>query len=1113
MAIDKTLKLSNWSEQRTRRDTALLGVAAAIVVALLVTAFVLERLRLQRQQQIERLETTQLRLSEILTLLRTAQSSRGGFLYIGNEQLLEQYNQAVTNYPARITEVRQLAATATYAPELAPRIAGFDTAAQQWFRYAPAGINARRASALSSEQLTAVVLEGRRVFETIDTAYNDANTYLIDRDQRLVDTNRNFVVAEQVAFTLLAASMLLTIGYAITLVRRIGLYAAGQQQRQVRQEAYGKVVSTLNGATQFGPLVRQSLPLVLDSVGAQAGVIYSFEQNRLLPAFAVGLDNRKLQALEPDEGLPGRALQEDRPIVVADLPPDTPYRINLGTGDAGPRSLANVPLRYGKQVLGVLVVASVQRLGDEETQQLRLSATQLATAISNVRAFEETQGIAKQLAENNNYLAQLLESSDTLQDIGRELVVQSDLQTLLDLVCNESRRLLRADYAAVATISDPLGTTRWAAVSGTRSTAFRETVFPPHHGTAGRVIDRAGPVVIQDFGNNPEFPAAEFPVHSAEGMRSAVGVPLFRRDTPVGALIIAYRSDHTITDAEIELATALASYASIAIENARLVTELQHERDVAEERAQELAVKNREVERANRLKSEFVANMSHELRTPLNSILALSQILLDRLDGELNDEQDKQVRIIERNGHNLLRLINEILDLSKIEAGRIETVARAFAVRDLIDTAVATVAPLANDKGLKLLVEVAPDVPPAHTDDAKLKQILLNLLSNAVKFTERGSVTIRAAGSDRAGGWLTIEVQDTGIGIAPEDQPTVWEEFRQIDGSLARQYEGTGLGLAIVKRLAALLCGSITLQSAVGRGSTFRLEIPARLPHNVTIEPTPAPVAAPRERTAVSDLRHQLDDRPLVLIVDDDIEVLYILEKYLRDEGYRIESARSGDEAITKARELHPFAMTLDVMLPERDGWDVIREIKSDPLTSDIQIIMISMLDNSQLGFSLGATDYLVKPISRTALLQRLAQIRNGKPMRNVAVIDDDALELRVLSLTLQEEGFDVTTFNNGPDALRWLEANTPDLITLDLMMPGMDGFAVLESVRAHEALRDVPVLVITAKDILSEDRQRLNGSIAAVIQKGPRQRQDLLSEIRDTLDRRRAKLVARGRD
>lgn len=1102
---------SYWSRYQIRRATAWLLAAALVVVLLLLGALLVDRLRVRNRAELQTIDAAQIQNDAAFGLLRDMQAGYRSYMLTGDPIFLEPYNRAVAQYPAALARLRQLALQGSIPEQL---VQAFDQATQEWQALIADQIAALRdetGQALSPAQ----AFRDSQHFDLVRARQAELAQYITARREDLEQSYDRLDDISVVLLALVTFTTLSTLGYGLVLLRRMTLLADDQAARQHRQAAYARVVSTLNGPTQLEPLLDQALPVLLDSVNAQAGAIYIFENGLLQPMHAVGFRRELLTTLRADEGLPGRALEQERPILVADLPPETPYRINVGLGEAPPRALANVPLRYGRQVLGVLVIASVQRMNQEDLQQLSLSASQLATAISNVRAFEESQQIASELARSNEHLERLLETSETLQDIGRELVVQSDLQTLLDLVCRESRRLLRADYAAVATLADPFGATRWAAIDGAISSAARDTIFPPGKGTAARVIEQAGPVVITNFGQNPDFPPDEFPVHVAEGMRAALGVPLFRKDTPVGALIIGYRSERRISEQEIELATALASYASIAIENARLLNELQQERDLAEQRAQELALKNQEVERANRLKSEFVANMSHELRTPLNSILALSQILLDRLDGDLNEEQEKQVRIIERNGQNLLRLINDILDLSKIEAGRIELIPSAFALPDVINNVRSTIAPLVDDKHLTLEVVCADDLPRCYTDENKLKQILLNLCSNAVKFTERGGITIRARRGchlvhssleGTSGAWVTIEVQDTGIGIAPEHQAIIWEEFRQIDGSLSRQYEGTGLGLAIVRRLVRLMGGEIELDSTPGVGSTFRFALPARLPQDRSV--VERPVLPPVERQPLPEAP-PTGERPLVLIVDDDVEVIYILEKYLRDDGYEIVAAQSGDEAIEKARALRPFAMTLDIMLPGRDGWEVIQTLKSDPQTCDIQIIVLSMLDNRQLGYSLGATDYLVKPVSRADLLQRLAALRNGTPIRRAVVIDDDPIEQRVLTTVLRDEQMEVTAFSDGEAALAYLAEHTPDLITLDLMMPGMDGFEVLDAIRKLTHLQSVPVLVITAKDLLEEERRRLNGRIAAIIRKGPRQRTELLAEVRDILQRRRQKLAA----
>jgi CheY-like chemotaxis protein len=320
-----------------------------------------------------------------------------------------------------------------------------------------------------------------------------------------------------------------------------------------------------------------------------------------------------------------------------------------------------------------------------------------------------------------------------------------------------------------------------------------------------------------------------------------------------------------------------------------------------------------------------------------------------------------------------------------------------------------------------------------------------------------------------------------------------------------------------VRRLVTMLGGSIGLESQAGKGSTFTCSIPAKLPAGRRVFEDGHHLAAPLpgllpEKTALgadsSEQRYAAGDKPLVLVVDDDPEVIYILEKYLRDEGFDIAVAQSGEAAIEMARLLHPFAMTLDVMLPGRDGWEVIQELKDDPQTADIPIIMLTILDNRDLGYSLGAAEYLVKPVSRPELLERLARLREGVTLRRALVVEDDPLEQRVIALTLHDAGLETTAFASGVDALHWLDEHTPDLITLDLMMPGMDGFEVLDEIKQRPPLRHVPVLIVTAKDIVPEERARLNSSIAAVINKGPAQRVAILREVREQLQRRREQLT-----
>ena len=1080
----------------------MLGLAAFVVVLLLGAALVVDRLRITNRVRLQRVYAAQAQLSDLFGLLRDMETAQRGYLPTGNDLFLEPYNAAVAAYPGAAAELRRVIDSANLPAQIGADVAAMEAGANAWRSETDRIVVERVAAPLSDAALQQALATDKRLFDDLRSRTTTLADGLEAQRRTLSALQDRYYTIAQALFVLIAGTTLAALVYGITLVRRVGFLASALQSRQERQEAYTKVISTLNGSQQLAPLLEHVLPQLADSVGAHAAVVYALHNDQLVPAHAVGFAANALPSIDAAAGLPGRVLHENRALVIGNDPAAAALPIGTGLGVAAPHSVAYVPLRYGAQRLGVLVVAALQPFTAQDTHQLGLVASQLATAIRTVNEFESTQQLAGELAQQNERLADALETSETLQDIGRELVVQSDLQAVLTLVCGEARRLLRADATVVATVCDDAGATRWVAVDGIRSQHWQDYVFAPHEGTAGRAIDQAGPVVLEFGEQNAAHAPDEFPFQGNEAFHSALGVPLFRKETPIGALVIAYRRAHTITPAQTALAQSLASYASIAIENARLLNELGGERDLAEQRARELAAKNKEVERTNRLKSEFLANMSHELRTPLNSVLALSQILLDRLDGELTAEQEKQVQIIERNGRNLLRLINEILDLSKIEAGRVDLDIKPVSVPDLLGAVRSTVAPLAGRKALALHTEIAPDVPICHTDENKLKQVLLNLLSNAVKFTEHGSVTLRAcvgrpgAHAADAGAWITFEVEDTGIGIAPDDQAVVWEEFQQIDGSLSRRYEGTGLGLAIVRRLVRLLGGEIMLDSMPGQGSTFRFWLPTTW-HDQT---TPAIVFTPDrhdDAPAASAPIMITPAKPLVLVVDDDIEVSYILEKYLRDEGYQIAIAQHGDEAIRKARELQPFAITLDVALPGRDGWDVMQTLKSDPATQAIRIIMISMLDNRQWGYQLGAADYLVKPIDRAALLHRLDLLHTRHAVVNTAlVVDDDPVQVDVIARTLRDTGVQVHTCGNGADALRWLDEHTPDLITLDLMMPGMDGFAVLEAVRGRPHLHAVPILVITAKDIEREDRERLNGRIAAIIQKGPQQRDELLREL-----------------
>ncbi len=499
-------------------------------------------------------------------------------------------------------------------------------------------------------------------------------------------------------------------------------------------------------------------------------------------------------------------------------------------------------------------------------------------------------------------------------------------------------------------------------------------------------------------------------------------------------------------------------------------------------------------EQANRTKSAFLANMSHELRTPLNAIIGYSEMLQEEMSGEGRDAHVADAEKIRAAGLHLLRLINEVLDLSKIEAGKMVLAPETFDVARLVDDVVSTVRPLAEQNSNRLMVEVAPDAGDLYADLTRVRQTLFNLLSNACKFTRNGVVTVKVRRESAAdGGWISMAVTDTGIGMSPEQVSKLFQEFQQASSSTAREYGGTGLGLAITRRLCTLMGGEVTVTSEPGKGSTFTVRLP------VAREASPA-----REEPIVGAspaLRHEAaSGRNLVLSIDDEPSTLELLSRFLGKEGFTIVTTTSGVEGVNLARKLSPIAITLDVMMPGTDGWEVLTMLKSDPATRDIPVLVLSILDQQQTGFALGASHYLMKPIDRDALVGVLAPYRRVDGAAKVLVVEDDPDSRDLARRIAERQGWSVTEAVNGREGLERMVEVSPDVVILDLMMPELDGFEFLKEMRREPKWRTVPVIVVTSKDLTTEDHMRLNNGVLKILQKSKITKDDLLSEIRDAL-------------
>jgi signal transduction histidine kinase/DNA-binding response OmpR family regulator len=508
------------------------------------------------------------------------------------------------------------------------------------------------------------------------------------------------------------------------------------------------------------------------------------------------------------------------------------------------------------------------------------------------------------------------------------------------------------------------------------------------------------------------------------------------------------------------------------------------ERKRAEEHAQQA---QHAAERATRAKSEFLANMSHELRTPLNAIIGFSELLEDRTFGELNGRQTKYVSNVLTSGRHLLQLINDILDLSKIEAGRLTLQRAPVEVSVVIQGVTTVVRALADKKQIRLEVDSSADLPRLDADEAKLKQILYNLLSNAIKFTpDGGCVKVKGVATVRnpgGGPIVQIAVTDTGIGVKAEDHERIFEEFEQTDSSYARQQQGTGLGLALTRRLVELHGGRVWIESegVPGRGSTFIVELPVSSSEILARSPAVGLIAGVPHTDGREPLR-----RPLVLIVEDDAQSSELLAVSLSQAGYGVAQAFDGQQALSMIDELSPDLVTLDVMLPKQDGLAVLGVIKSSPVTAEIPVVLVSVTDNRQLGLSLGALDWLVKPVDRKELLQAVSRAAGGvtSTRATVLVVDDNAQTVACVADMLQGQGYHVLKAYGGQEGIDLALQHFPEVIVLDLTMPEVSGFEVVERLREHPRGREITILVFTARDTTEGERQRLDGRVRAIVPK-----------------------------
>ena len=840
------------------------------------------------------------------------------------------------------------------------------------------------------------------------------------------------------------------------------------EQQTATSEVLG-VISSSPG--ELEPVFEAMLANATRLCEAKFGTLYLYEEDGIRAVAAHNVPSAFAQARRrgpiyppPGSGL-CEAIRTKQTVHVTDLAAAQPYverdpAVVEGVELGGVRTFVAVPMLKDNELIGLIVIyrQEVRPFTDKQVALVTNFASQAVIAIENARLLNELRARTSELTRS-------VEELRALGEVSQAVNSTLDLQTVLDTIVARAAQISGTEAGAIYVFDEQQKEFQLSATFGMSDDmiAAVRNMHAEISAAVGLLTETHEPSQTADLRDLPSTAVNEVILRA--GYRARLLVPLVRSGRVVGALVVRRKAPGEFPANTIELLETFAAQSVLAIQNARLFSEIEE--------------KSRQLAEASQHKSQFLANMSHELRTPLNAIIGVTEMLReDARDLKREDEFEPLDRVLGA-GRHLLALINDILDLSKIEAGRMELHLESFPLAPLINDVAKTIEPMATKNGNRIVVDCPPDLGTLHADQIRFRQALLNLASNANKFTENGTVTI-AAQPQRPDGrdWIMIAVTDTGIGMTEEQIGRLFHEFSQADASTTRKYGGTGLGLAISKRFCQMMGGDITVESEPGKGSTFTI----RLPRIVQIGETVVTQARAEATQRVGEKTQE----PLILVVDDDATARDLVERHLERSGFAVVTAPGGREGLRLVRELRPAAVTLDIMMPDIDGWTVLAAIKGDPELAGIPVVLMSIVDQKNRGYALGAADYLVKPVDRVKLVETLTGIC-GSTAGHAFLVDDDEVVRRSVRQALEPIGWKVTEAENGQVAIEAMTAGRPDVIILDLMMPKMDGFEFLDEWRGRSEWQDIPVVVITAKDLTDEDRDRLNGGVERIIQKSDR--------------------------